>query len=392
MSLLILIIAGEPSGDRLGAALMAGLKALSPDVCFEGVGGAEMSAQGLHSRFPMEELSVMGLTEVLPRLPGLLARVKECADAVAQAEPDVLITIDSPDFCLRVANKVKTRVPDLKTVHYVAQSVWAWREHRAEKMARSIDHVLALLPFEPPYMVREGMTCDFVGHPVTTELLATPTEVATFRATYGVENTPLLLVLPGSRRSEVSRLATPFGEALRRVCAKHPDLRVVVPTVASVASTVQGAVRNWPGHPIVLDPRDVPREIAARDKRAAFAAADTALAASGTVSLELAASDTAMVIAYDMNWISRQIIANKLKIDTVTLVNLVTESRVIPEFLGAECKPAAISDALLALIDDPDARSAQADMAQLAMKLLGRGGEAPGLRAARSVLNQIGAF
>jgi len=371
---------------------MAGLKALSPDVCFEGVGGAEMSAQGLHSRFPMEELSVMGLTEVLPRLPGLLARVKECADAVAQAEPDVLITIDSPDFCLRVANKVKTRVPDLKTVHYVAPSVWAWREHRAEKMARSIDHVLALLPFEPPYMVRAGMTCDFVGHPVTTELLATPTEVATFRATYGVENTPLLLVLPGSRRSEVSRLATPFGEALRRVCAKHPDLRVVVPTVASVASTVQGAVRNWPGHPIVLDPRDVPREIAARDKRAAFAAADTALAASGTVSLELAASDTAMVIAYDMNWISRQIIAHKLKIDTVTLVNLVTESRVIPEFLGAECKPAAIADALLALIDDPDARSAQADMAQLAMKRLGRGGEAPGLRAARSVLNQIGAF
>ena len=392
MSLKVWIIAGEPSGDRLGAALMAGLKTLAPDARFEGVGGAEMSAQGLQSRFPMEELSIMGLTEVLPRLPGLLARVKECADAVAQNAPDVLITIDSPDFCLRVASKVKSRLPGLKTVHYVAPSVWAWREHRAEKMARSIDHVLALLPFEPPYMERAGMTCDFVGHPVTTEPLATPTEVEAFRAAYGVENAPLMLVLPGSRRSEVTRLGTPFGEALRRVCAKHPDLRVVVPTVAGVASAVQDAVRNWPGNPIVLDPRGVPRDIAARDKRAAFAAADTALAASGTVSLELAATNTAMVIAYDMNWISRQIIARKLKIDTVTLVNLVTESRVIPEFLGAECQPKAIADALLTLIDDPQARKTQAEMAELAMKRLGRGGEAPGLRAARSVLNQISAF
>ena len=392
MSLRVWIIAGEPSGDRLGGALMAGLKTLSPDVRFEGVGGPEMSAQGLQSRFPMEELSVMGLTEVLPRLPGLLARVKECAEAVARAAPDVLITIDSPDFCLRVASRVKARLPDLKTVHYVAPSVWAWREQRAEKMARSIDHVLALLPFEPPYMERAGMTCDFVGHPVTTEAIATPADIAAFRSSYGIENAPILLVLPGSRRSEVTRLAAPFGEALRRVCAQHSDLRVVVPTVASVASTVIDAVRNWPGKPIVLDPRDVPRDIAAHDKRAAFAAADTALAASGTVSLELAAADTAMVIAYDMNWISRQIIARKLKIDTVTLVNLVTQSRVIPEFLGAECKPASIADALLTLIDDPDARRTQANMAALAMERLGRGGEAPGLRAARSVLNQIGAF
>ena len=392
MSLKVWIIAGEPSGDRLGGALMAGLKELSPDVRFDGVGGPEMVAQGLQSRFPMEELSVMGLTEVLPRLPSLLNRVKECVDGITRAAPDVLITIDSPDFCLRVASRVKTQNPDLKTVHYVAPSVWAWREHRAEKMARSIDHVLALLPFEPPYMERAGMSCDFVGHPVTTEPVATAGEIEAFRAAYGVENTPLLLVLPGSRRSEVTRLATSFGEALRRVCGKHPDLRIVVPTVASVASTAIDAVGNWPGKPIVLDPRDVPRDLAARDKRAAFAAADTALAASGTVSLELAATDTAMVIAYDMNWISRQIIAHKLKIDTVTLVNLVSESRVIPEFLGADCKPVAIADGLISLIDDPQARQGQAKVAALTMERLGRGGEAPGLRAARSVLAQIGTF
>jgi lipid-A-disaccharide synthase len=241
-------------------------------------------------------------------------------------------------------------------------------------------------------MEHAGMTCDFVGHPVTTEPLATPDDIAAFRTEYKLENKPLLLVLPGSRRSEVSRLAAPFSEALRKVCARHPDLRVVIPTVPGVASAVLEAVVKWPGGPVVLDPRDVPRVRAARDKRAAFAAADTALAASGTVSLELAAADTAMVIAYDMNWMSRQIIARTLKIDTVTLVNLVSESRVVPEFLGADCRPDAIADALLALIDDPAARQAQAEMAALTMERLGRGGEAPGLRAARSVLRQIGTF
>lgn len=389
VSLSVWIIAGEPSGDRLGAALMAGLQDLTPDVRFEGVGGPEMIAAGLTSRFAMEELSVMGLTEVLPRLPGLLSRVRQCADAVIKEAPDVLITVDSPDFCLRVAAKVKAALPDLRTVHYVAPSVWAWREHRADKMAQHIDHVLALLPFEPPYMERAGMTCDFVGHPVTTEPVATVQDIAAWRAKTDLKNAPYMLVLPGSRRSEVTRLASVFGESLRPVIAAHPDLRVVVPTVAGVASAVQDAVRNWPGAPVVLDPRGMSTKAALAQKRAAFAGAQVALAASGTVSLELAAADTPMVIAYDMNWFSRQLIARALKIDTVTLVNLVAETRIIPEFLGGECKPGPIAGALNALLSDPQTRAAQHEAADVTMTRLGRGAEPPGLRAARSVLRAL---
>ena len=157
------VIAGEASGDKLGAALMAGLKTLRPDVTFDGVGGPLMQSEGMDSRFPMDELSVMGLAEILPKYRALKSRIRQMADAIVATQPDILITIDSPDFCLRVARLVKA-VSDIRTVHYVAPTVWAWRPGRAEKMARHIDHVLALFPFEPPYMQAAGMDCDFVGH------------------------------------------------------------------------------------------------------------------------------------------------------------------------------------------------------------------------------------
>ena len=181
----LFLIAGEPSGDRLGAALMAGLQALEP-VKFAGIGGPLMQAEGLQSLFPMEELSIMGLVEVLPKYLHLKRRIREAAKAAVAAAPAALITIDSPDFSLRVAALVKSARPDLKTIHYVAPSVWAWRPGRAQKMARVIDHVLALLPFEPPYMTAAGMTCDFVGHPVVAEPVATADQAAAFRAAHGI--------------------------------------------------------------------------------------------------------------------------------------------------------------------------------------------------------------
>ena len=251
-------------------------------------------------------------------------------------------------------------------------------------MARHIDHVLALLPFEPPYMEAAGMTCDFVGHPVVAEPVASAAEVEAFRESEGLGDAPIILVLPGSRRGEVGRLAPIFGEALRRVLAKSPEARVVVPAAAPVASAVLDGTRNWPGSPIVLDPRD-DRDAASR-KRAAFKAADVALAASGTVSLELAANATPMVIAYDMNWLSWQIMSRMAKIDTVTLVNLITETKAVPEFLGPACTPGPVGDALLDLLSDEAARNAQIDAMEKTMVALGKGGEAPGLRAARAVL------
>ena len=368
--LTLFLIAGEPSGDRLGAALMAGLKTLSPGVTFQGIGGPMMQAEGLTSLFPMAELSVMGIAEVLPKYFALKRRITQSAEAALVANPAALITIDSPDFCLRVAALVKRQRPGLKTIHYVAPSVWAWRPARAVKMAKVIDHVLALLPFEPPYMTAAGMTCDFVGHPVVAEPLATPQERGLMAGT-----SPLILTLPGSRVSEVTRLVPVIGSVLARIRADHPQARVALPTVPNVQSLVTDLTRDWPIRPqIITDPAL---------KRAAFAKADVAVAASGTVSLELAANHVPMVIAYQMHPISFYLMRRAALIDTVTLVNLVSGTRTVPEFLGPRCQPDLIAPAMLGLLQD---RSSQDAAMALTMQRLGLGGDPPGIRAARSVV------
>jgi lipid-A-disaccharide synthase len=373
----VFIIAGEVSGDKLGGALMAGLHGLA-DVTFDGVGGPMMQEQGLSSRFPMDELSVMGLAEILPKYKALKARVHEMAQAVIIAKPDVLVTIDSPDFCLRVAKLVKAQ-SNIPTVHYVAPTVWAWRSGRAAKMAKFIDHVLALFPFEPPYMQAAGMTCDFVGHPVVAEQIATDAEAQAFRDKHGVTG-PLVMALPGSRKGEVTRLSDRFGDALGQVAAIHPNATFVVPCAGPVTSLVRELTQSWPVTPLLIPAQ------ATATKRAVFKAADVALAASGTVSLELAANDTPMVIGYDMAWLSRLIISRMLKVDTVTLVNLVSDTRVIPEFVGKNCNANDMAAALLDVLEKP---TDQRDAMKLTMDRLGLGGEAPGLRAARSVLAAI---
>ena len=379
----LFVIAGEPSGDALGAALMAGLKTRMPAVEFAGIGGPLMESEGLHSRFPMEELSVMGLMEVLPKYAHLKRRIAETAAAVTAFAPDALITIDSPDFCLRVAGLARAGNRALKTIHYVAPTVWAWRPGRAAKMARVIDHVLALFPFEPPYMQAAGMSCDFVGHPIATRPRATPDDAAAFRDTHMIgPDQPLVLCLPGSRRGEVARLGPRFDEALMRLRDREPGLRVVLPTVRGVAPMVREMTARWPMPPLVVE--------TPQDKAAAFAAADLALAASGTVSLELAASRTPMVIAYDMHPLTRFLVARMLRVDTVTLVNLVSGTRTIPEFLGKACRPAPIARALLHLLESADDRAAQLAAMDLTMERLGQGGKDPGLRAAESVLRVLG--
>lgn len=365
----LFLIAGEPLGDRLGAALMAGLKTLTP-VEFVGIGGPLMQAEGMQSLFPMEELSVMGIAEVLPKYIHLKRRIREAAEAALASGPDALITIDSPDFCLRVAALVKAARPALRTIHYVAPSVWAWRPGRAAKMARVIDHVLALLPFEPPHMTAAGMTCDFVGHPVVAEPLASEAERSVFAA-----EGPLLLVLPGSRKGEVMRLTPVFGEVVGQLKARHPDLRVALPTVRGVAGLVRDLTSGWPLLPEIIEEPG--------RKRGAFAAADVALAASGTVSLELAANTCPMVIAYDMHPLTLWLMRRAALVDTVTLVNIVSETRVVPEFIGPDCQAGKIASALEKVLADPGPQRAAM---HLTMERLGKGGESPGIRAARSVL------
>ncbi len=373
------LTAGEASGDALGAALIAGLRQLDPDLEIMGVGGPLMAAEGLSSLFPMEELSVMGIAEILPRYRNLKRRIDQTAAAAVAARPDALITIDSPDFSWRVARTVRSAA-QIHTIHYVAPTVWAWRLKRAKKLKPLVDHVLALFPFEPPYFEAEGIRCTFVGHPIATAPQASDEDVRSFREHHATGD-PMVLVLPGSRHSEVQRLLPIFGDVIGRAAERYPRLTPVIPALASRREEIERHTSVWRVPPVLINAG------AMKEKQAAFRAADVALTKSGTVSLELAAAGTPMIVAHDMNWLSRQIIARMLRVDTVTLVNLVTETRVVPEFLGSDCKAEFIFPALVSLLEEP--RRQETVLGDTMMKL-GRGGIPPGLRAARAVLEGIG--
>ncbi|MEM6974000.1 MAG: lipid-A-disaccharide synthase [Pseudomonadota bacterium] len=381
MSPRLFLIAGEPSGDRLGGALMGALKTLAPGVVFGGIGGQSMRAEGVQPPFDIADLSVMGITEVVPRLPMILNRLRVATEAALAHRPDALITIDAPSFSLRVAPRLRRALPGLRVIHYVAPSVWAWRPGRAAKMARSVDHVLALLPFEPPYMTAAGMTCDFVGHPVAGQPASGPVDVAAFRAKHGLGDTPLLLVAPGSRRGEVARMGPLFRETLRCLAATRPDIRPVIPVAETVTSEVAAL---FPEALLLGAEADAP------ERRAATAACRAALLTSGTVTLETAAERTPHVAAYKASWLTAAIARRLIGIDTGNLVNLAcgwdSGARPVPEFYQEAATPEALSAALRPLLDDTPARAAQIAAADTALLALGRGGEPPAMRAARSVM------
>ena len=376
----VFLIAGEPSGDALGARLMAAIRerAKGP-VLFRGIGGEGMIAEGLDPLFPMHELSVMGLAEVLPRLPRLIRRIGQTATAIRGARPDVVVTIDSPDFCLRVAKRL--RGSSIPVVHYVAPSVWAWRPGRARTIAQRVDHLLALLPFEPPYFEAEGLDCTFVGHPIV-ETAPDRADGGAFRAEHGIRgDAPLLCVLPGSRRGEVSRLLPIFSDAVGRLHAGRPDLRVVIPVAETVAEMVAEMVADWPVAPILVR--------GATAKQGAFAAADAALAASGTVALELAMAGVAAVIAYRVNAVTAFIVRRLIRVRFANLVNILLDREAVPEFIQDNCRPDLLASALESLLADPRAREAQAAAGAEAMRHLGAGGPSPSRRAAEAVLGCI---
>lgn len=379
VGLLVFLVAGEPSGDVLGARLMSGLEELArasgEDVRFAGVGGPMMAARGLESLFPMADLTVMGLAEVIPRLPNLLRRIRETVAAVERLRPSVVVTIDAPDFCFRVARRLRGR--GIPLVHYVAPTVWAWRPGRARKIAGFLDHLLALLPFEPPYFEREGLPCTFVGHPVVESGLDRGDGLG-FRARHGMTGAgPVACVLPGSRGSETSRLLPIFSAALEILARSHPGLEAVVPTVATVAAGVRSAVESWPVRVTVIEGPE--------EKADAFAASDVALAASGTVALELALARVPAVIAYRVNPVSAWIGRRLIKVRYVTLVNLVLDRDAVPELLQEQCTPDRLAAATSRLLDDEMARREQQVLATEALRHLGLGGPSPGERGARVV-------
>lgn len=374
----IFIVAGEASGDILGARLMAALRMRSPNISFAGVGGTEMQAQGLNSLFPMQDLSVMGLAEVLPKLPVLMKRIHETADQALAFNPDVLVTIDSPDFSFRVVRRLKKAKPDFPCLHYVAPSVWAWRPARAAKVARFLDHLLTLLPFEPPYFEKYGLSSTFIGHPVVEKKIDIDADY--FYERYGIDKSSTVIsVLPGSRRGEVKKLSPVFAQTMRKVLQDKPDISIVIPTFPHLRETISAAFEAEKLKVFFVDQSE---------KENAFAVSKAALAASGTVSLELAAQNVPHMIAYKLNPITTFVVKFLVKTKFANLINIILQKEVVPEMLLKLCHPENLAKTLLNIVNDHDVAQKQKDSFEECLQVLGRGAEiSPSEKAADVVFS-----
>jgi lipid-A-disaccharide synthase len=379
----IMLVAGEPSGDALGGELMEALiSETQGQVRITGVGGPKMIGHGLTSVFPMSDTSVMGPREVIPRLPLILRRMRETAAFAIAEKPDVLVVIDSPDFTHMVARRVRKRAPAIRIANYVSPSVWAWRQGRARAMAKYIDRVLALLPFEPAFFrAKAHLDCVYVGHPAI-ERIPAEGEGARFRTSHGIApDAPVLLVLPGSRTNEVKRLVDLFGDTAMRLAAQIPNLTLVVPTVPHVRDYVAAAVARWSAPVILVDDE--------MEKRAAFDAATAALAASGTVSLELGLARVPMVIAYKIDLIAAYFVSRLMRVPSVVIVNLILDRPSVREYLQFDATAPKLAAGLLPLLQDtPQRARAIADLDDL-RRIMGVGGPRPSLLAARAVLEML---
>lgn len=376
----IFMVAGEESGDQLGGALMEGLSRLAPHgVQFKGVGGHRMGAAGLESLFPMDDLTAIGFAQVFEKLPLILRRMSQTVEAVVAAEADALVLVDAPDFTHRVAARVRRRRPDLPIVKYVSPTVWAWRPGRAKAMRPSIDRLLALLPFEPEVHERlGGPPTIYVGHPLLERLEVlrpSPTELARRAA-----RPHRVLVLPGSRRMEIERLGEVFGAALGLVAAGR-SVEFVLPTLPRLLPRVEEMVATWP-----VQVRIVTSE---EEKHAAFRTARAALAASGTVTLELALAGVPTVAAYKVAGWEALIAPYVLTIPSVILPNLVLGENAVPEFLQHDCTPEKLASALDSILIDGPARRLQTDAFVRLDGIFGAKDDPPSLRAAAAVLHTV---
>ncbi|NQV45589.1 MAG: lipid-A-disaccharide synthase [Rhodospirillales bacterium] len=373
---LIYLIAGESSGDNLGAGLIDGIRARCPGARFIGVGGTEMQSKGFESLFPMSDLSVMGIVEILPRLWTLLRRIRETAAHARDARPDIIVTIDSPDFSFRVARRLKGQ--GIAMVHYVAPTVWAWRPKRAAKIAGLYDHLLTLFPFEPPYFEREGLATTFVGHPV---IHAKTGDGNRFRQKNGFANaTPILCLLPGSRHSEVSRLLPVFVKTFQQLREKIPLLQGIIPTVPHLEAEIRQMVQGTHSIGVVVDPEQ---------KKDALAASTAALAASGTIALELAIAGVPSVIAYRVNTLTAMVARRMLLIPYMSLVNILLAKEVMPERIQEHCTPDELYGEILPLLSDGEKRQQQLAAFELVRQQLSPENGQPDDIAAQQILKMI---
>ncbi|WP_193180181.1 lipid-A-disaccharide synthase [Nisaea sediminum] len=383
---LVYLIAGEASGDVLAAGLMRSLKRMTGgNIRFAGVGGDLMRREGLESLFPISEMAVMGVFEILPHAPKLLRRIRQTVTDILSKQPDILVTVDSKAFSLRVQkrlNKLRAKggTVDFPLVHMVAPTVWAWRPGRAKAISRFLDRLLVLFPFEPPYFEEHGLKTVFVGHPASVQPQG---DGSRLRARAQIPpRAPVLGVLPGSRPGEVRRLMPIFADTVRRLIARYPDLRILVPTVSGVAEEVRETVKDWPGRPVVLEGE--------AEKYDAFDAMNVALAASGTVTLELALAGVPTVVAYKVSPLSAPIGRRLVNLDAVVLANRILGRVVQPFFLQENCIPQALTVAAARMFDDTRARADCAAAARDLREALGTDDASPSDTAAFAVAAAAG--
>ncbi len=378
---LVFMVAGEVSGDLIGQRLMRALRARLGAVRFAGIGGARMAEEGLESLFPLSDLSLVGIGEVLPHIPKLLRRIRATAAEIERQAPALVLFIDASGFARGVARRLKKRNWPGQVVQYKAPQTWAYWPWRARAMARDFDLVLCILPFEPAHLARYGGTSAYIGHPAL-ESGAGQGDAAAFRARLGLlPDQPLLVMLPGSRSSEISRSLPLFGAVARRLAAAVPDLRIVVPTVESVAERVRAGVQSWPGQPVV---------VGGAERFDAMAAASAALCVTGTVTVELALARLPMVACYKVSLLTSLFFVAFVRVRWAAMVNLLLGREAVPEFLQYRATPAALAGAVRRLLTDPAARQAQqADLDRVRALLQPPGGVAPTEAAAEMVVRRL---
>ena len=348
----IAIIAGEASGDHLGGPLISELQSrFEGQAEFTGIGGEDMVARGMVTLFPMSEIAVMGPLAILRRLPSLLRRIQQAAQSIVDWQPDVMVIIDCPEFSHRVASRVRAKLPDLPIIDYVAPSVWAWRPWRAKSMVRYIDDVMAVLPFEPDVFVRlKGPRCRYVGHSAGERLSSDPGLIADLKARIPNQG-PLLVVMPGSRMNEINRLVEPFSEAVARLVAEEPSLGVIMPVLPHTRDVIQAATANWAVQPTIVTDE--------KERHAAMEAADAAIVASGTATLELALAGTPMVVGYKMEAITAWVFRPLVSVPSIVLANLIHGDNPVPELFQSQCSGQKLAEAVGPLLRDTPQRRAQ---------------------------------
>ena len=377
---IIWLLAGETSGDELGARLIKALRHFNPNLKFHGIGGPRMQEQGMKILFPMQDLAVMGLVEVLPKLWMLSKRLHQAVNHIKEIHPNIIVTIDSPSFSLRLLKKVRNF--SIPRVHYVAPQVWAWHENRVKKFPGLWEKLLCLFPFEKTFFSKHGLQAQFVGNPIL-ETEVHHGNANNFRSEYHISPVqPILLLMPGSRRSELPKLMPVFKNTLILLKKKKPDLISVLPTSPLVKHHVEQVIHNWPIKPIIIHKR--------QDKYNAYAASQIALTKSGTTNLELALANIPMIVTYKFNPLTAMIARRMIRVPFVSMVNLLAKREIVPELLQENCNPQTLANNVLDFLHNTQKNQAQKNaFSEIINALQAPHHQPPSYEAAEEILKLI---